>query len=246
MTTTSDPAVPLAARSGEATDVARRTRRRAWPLWASAAGALGAVGTLAFDARPPAETEAWLKGEDYLVTAADVMTVNAQISRLGWTAGLLAVAALLVFQAVWRKSVEGRFPSAAAKVVSAAAIATAAAGLLGYGWKGALGNYLGPESGLYDETGLFIYYILTDFGAYLPWFAMVVAAYAVAWMAFAERLVSRPLGAVSAVFAVGLTALTFGTGVPGLPATLMPMWLVILGIWLTIGRSPIAQQEVAR
>lgn len=243
MSTISDPG-PVAGRSR--TDLTRRARLRGWPLWASGAGILAIIGTLVFDARPAAETEAWLNGEDYLVTAPDVMTVDALANRLGWTAGLLSVAALLVFQAVWRRAVDARFPSAAAKVVSGAVIATAAAGLLGYGWKGALGNYLGPESGMYDETGLFIYYILTDFGAYLPWFAMVVAAYAVAWMAFAERIISRVLGAVSIVFAIGLTALTFGTGVPGLPATLMPIWLVVLGIWLAVGRSRITEWEEAR
>lgn len=245
MSTTSDPAGRLAARSASTTP-ARGTRWRAWPLWASAAGALGLVGTVVFDARPPAETEAWLNGQDYLVTAVDVLTVDPLLNRLGWTAGLLAVAALLIFQAVWRRAVDDRYSSAAGKVVSASMVATAAAGLLGYGWKGALGNYLGPEAGMYDETGLFIYYILTDFGAYFPWFATVVAAFAVTWMAFAERLVSRILGGVSAVFAVGLTILTFGTGVPGLPATLMPLWLVILGIWLAVGRSRITQPEVAR
>ncbi|GAA3002822.1 hypothetical protein [Microbacterium aurantiacum] len=245
MSTTSDPAGSLATRSHSTTS-AHGLRRRAWPLWASAAGILGLVGTVVLDARPPAETEAWLTGEDYLVTAADVLTVDPLLNRLGWTAGLLAVAALLVFQAVWRRAVDDRFPSAAGKVVSASVIATAAAGLLGYGWKGALGNYLGPEVGMYDESGLFVYYILTDFGAYFPWFAMVVAAFAVAWMAFRERLVSRILGGVSVVFALGLTALTFGTGVPGLPATLMPLWLTILGVWLAVGRSRITWPETAR
>jgi len=224
----------------------RRTRFSAWPLWASTAGALGIAGTVVFDARPPAETEAWLDGGDYLVTAADVLTVDWVTNRIGWTAGLLAVAALLIFQAVWRRRVERVFDSTGARIVSGAVVATAGAGLLGYGWKGALGNYLGPEAGLYDEHGLFVYYMLTDFGAYLPWFAMVVAAAAVAWMAFAERVVSRVLGSVSAVFALGLTALTFGTGVPGLPATLMPIWLVILGIWLSVGRSAITTSATSR
>ena len=246
MSTVSDPTGPVPVRADSPPHGAVRSRSRAWPLWASAAGVLALVGTIVFDARPAAETEAWLNGEDYLVTASDVLTVDAVANRLGWTAGLLAVAALLVFQAVWRRAVDDRYTSVAGKVVSASVVATAAAGLLGYGWKGALGNYLGPEAGMYDEDGLFIYYILTDFGAYLPWFAMVVAAFAVAWMAFVDRLVSRILGTVSALFAVGLAALTFGTGVPGLPATLMPIWLIVLGVWLAVGRSRITRSETGR
>lgn len=218
----------------------------AWPLWAAVAGALGFAGSIVFDVRPDAELQAWQRGEDYIVTAADMLGLDHVASRLGWTAGLLAVAALLVFQAVWRRHVERRFDSAAARVVTGGVIATAAASLLGYGWKGALANYLGPEAGLYDENGLFIYYMLTDFGAYLPWFGVLVAALAVAWMAFVERIVSRFLGAVSGLFGLGLGALMFVSGVPGIPGTLIQLWLVVLGVWLALGRSRITQPELAR
>ncbi|OUZ11702.1 hypothetical protein BHE97_04130 [Aeromicrobium sp. PE09-221] len=234
-TTSASPSAAVGRGIGP--DEPPRRRITLWPLWASLAGALGWIGTIVFDVRPPAETEAWKKGEDYLVTAADMSTLDVVTGRMGWTAGLASVAALLVFCACWRRSVESRYDSAAARVVTLGATATAGAALLGYAWKGALANYLGPESGLYDDEGLFIYYILTDFGAYLPWFGVLVSAFAVVWMAFAERLVSRVLGAVSAVFAVGLTALMLAMGVPGIPGTLIQIWLVIAGIWLAVGRS---------
>lgn len=247
MSVTSEPAsagtVPLAT---AAAPQKRGWSFSAWPLWGVVAACLSFAGTVIFDARPPAETEAWLEGRDYSVTADDVLTVDVLTNRLGWTAGLLAAMALLVFQALWRRHVERRFDSTGARIVSGAVIATAGAALLGYGWKGALANYLGPEAGLYDQSGLFVYYMLTDFGAYLPWWAMLAAALGVVWMAFGERIVSRILGAVSALAVLGVAALTLTTGVPGLPAIFMPMWLGLCGLWLALGRSRITSRELAR
>lgn len=215
-----------------------------WPLWATLAGGFTFAGTAIFDVRPEAELEAWERGEDYIVSPADMMGLDGITSRFGWTAGVIGVALLLVFAAVWWRHTQRFTDSVAAKIVVLGLVATAGAASLGYGWKGALANYLGPEAGLYDERGLFVYYMLTDFGAFLPWLGVLVAALAVAWMAFAERLVSRVLGTVSALFGLGLTALMLISGVPGIPGTLMPGWLIITGIWLAVGRSRITEKEL--
>lgn len=212
-----------------------------WPLWAAAAGGLGFAGSIIFDVRPEAELEAFKRGENHTVTPDDMMTLDAFMSRLGWMSGLLAIAALLVFAALWWRATRRFENSAAAKVVSFGIIATAGAGLLGYGWKGALANYLGDEAGLYDERGLFVYYMLTDFGAYFPWFGVLVSALAMAWMAFFERSVSRILGTVSAAFALFLAGMMFITGVPGIPGTLIQAWLGIAGLWLAFGRSRVTE-----
>ena len=227
----------------------RRSRPRptVWPLWASAAGVLGVAGGILFDARPPAEEASYQDGTDYTMAVSDVLTVDALTSRIGWMAGLLAVVALLVLQAAWRRHVEGRLPdSTAARVVSAGFLATAAGAILGFGWKGALANYLGPEAGMFDENGLFVYYMLTDFGAYLPWFGVTVAALAVAWMAFAERQVSRVFGAVSALAGLGIVAMMFVTGVPGIPGVLGPLWLALAGVWLAVGRHAVTARQAER
>ena len=211
----------------------------AWPLWGSAAGALGFAGSVLFDVRPAAEGEAFDRGEEYTMPPADVLGLDVLTGRLGWTAGVLAVAFLLVFAAAWWRHTQRFGESTAAKLVAFGAVATAAAGTLGSGWKGALAYYLGPEAGMYDEHGLFVYYMLTDFGAYLPWLGVLVSSLAMVWLAFRERLVSRPLGAVSALFGLGLTALMLISGVPGIPGTLMQIWLVIAGVWLAVGRSAV-------
>lgn len=235
---------PTPTRGSAASPSAARRRVHLWPLWASIAGALGFAGSIIFDVRPDAELEAFHQGEDYTVTPADMPGLDLIAGRLGWTAGLLSIAALLVFVGVWHRHVLRRTDSVAAVVVAAGALASAGALTLGYGWKGALANYLGAEAGLYDEQGLFVYYMLTDFGAYLPWFGVLVSSFAVAWMAFAERLVSRILGGVSAVFGVGLAGLMLISGVPGIPGTLIQAWLVIFGVWLAVGRSRVTSEDI--
>ncbi|QGW24574.1 MULTISPECIES: hypothetical protein [unclassified Dietzia] len=225
-----DPAAPADPR-----------RFTAWPLWAVLAGAAGLVGTVATDLRPDAEVEAINRGESHAVVPADVVGLDPAIGRVGFLAGLLAVFALMVFAAAWRRHVETLFTrSTAARVVSIGLIASAGALILGYGWRGALANYLGPEAGAYGEEGLFVYYMLTDFGAYIPWTGLIASALALAWMAWVERDVSRILGTVAAILGVGTLGAVVVSGVPGLPGILMPFWLVVTGVWLAVGRSRMA------
>ncbi|HEX6955854.1 MAG TPA: hypothetical protein VF156_13345 [Agromyces sp.] len=221
---------------------AATSRFRAWPLWASLAGVAGFVGTILTDLRPDAEIEAIAEGEKYAVTAADMAALDPTPARWGFVAGVIAVVALLVFQAAWRRHVETVFTgSTAARAVSGGIIAAAAGLVLGYGWRGGLATYLGPERFAYDEDGWFVYYMLTDFGAYMPWFGVVAAAGGIGWMAFVERSVSRGLGAVSASFAVLTIGAVIVSGVPGLPGGFMPMWLAVAGVWLAVGRSRITR-----
>lgn len=225
----------------------RRRGVATWPLWAVLAGIAGIAGTVATDLRPIGELEAFQNGVEYTVTPADMLGLDPLLGRIGYFFGLVAIAALIVFAAAWRRHVEARFErSTAARVVSIGIVATAGALVLGYGWRGALANYLGAEAGLYGEEGLFVYYMLTDFGAYLPWMGVLVSAFALAWMAWVERSVSRILGGVTTVAAVGTFAGVLSTGVPGLPGVFMPAWLVVAGIWLAVGRSRVTRAENAR
>ena len=70
---------------------------------------------------------------------------------------------------------------------------------------------------------------------------MVVAAGAVAWMAFRERTVSRWVGVVSVLPVLQTTLVVVGTGVPGVPALLAPLWLVVAGLGLALGRSTVVR-----
>lgn len=217
-----------------------RVRITAWPLWAVLSGIAGTIGTVATDLRPDAETEAIAHNRDHVVVPADMIGLDPTLARIGFLAGLVSILALVFFAAAWRRHVEPlAFRSTAAFAVTIGLIASAGALILGYGWRGALANYLGPEAGLYDEDGLFVYYMLTDFGAYIPWTGLIASALALAWMAWMDRSVSLILGTFSAVTAIGALGAVVASGVPGLPGIFMPIWLAVTGIWLAVGRSPI-------
>lgn len=215
-------------------------RDRLWPLWGAAAGLAGLTATIVFDTRPTSEMEAAERGEDFLVTPDVMDELTRMPNYLGFLFGFAAVALLVVFAAAWRSRVEQQHPrSIAASVVSGGALVTAAGLALGYGWKGALANYGydGPESGLYGDQGLFVYFILTDFGPYIPWVGALVSFAGIAWMAWSERLVSRVLGTLTALYVVFIVGAFIVMGVPGLAGPLSGAWLAIVGIWLAVGRS---------
>jgi len=139
--------------------------------------------------------------------------------------------------------VEARFDwSAAAPVVSFGLVASAATLSLAYGWMGALSRYLpgGPEESSYDEEGRFVYFMLSDFSPYIGWFGVLVAAGAIAWMAWRERLVSRVLGTLAGAFFVGVLGVTLVTGIPGLPG-IAALSLVVAAVWLSVGRSVVTR-----
>lgn len=213
---------------------------RAWPLWGVAAGVLGLAATIGFDDRAGDTAD-----PDYTVTAADMADLDHELLRIGGLVGYVCVATLLVFAAVWHRRVTQRHPaSTGAAVVSFGLVATAATLTMAYGWKGALGTYLhgAAEEGTYDDQGLYAYYVMHDFSPYLGWLPVVVAAGGLAWMALGEGLVSKPLGVVSAGFVVLVFGAVAVTGVPGLPFV-GALGLVVAGVWLALGRSPIMTQE---
>ncbi|GGO79380.1 hypothetical protein [Nocardioides deserti] len=229
MTTTA----PLAG----STDRVAGPGRARWPLAATAAGALGFVATLVLDGRNdvPAEvrfTDGFFDGLDPVVY------------RLSLVLGYAAVVMLLLLAAQWRRRVEPRVPASTAAPLVTFGLVSAAAGLTyGYGWKGALGLYLpdGAEGGAFDDAGLTTYFMLNDFGSWIGWLGVVVAAAGIAWMGLRERTVSRWIGVVSVLPVLQTTAMVLGLGVPGVPALLAPLYLVVLGLGLTFGRSVVTR-----
>lgn len=213
-----------------------------WPLWATLGGALGIVSTIVSDARAGDTSDM-----DYTVTVKDMAALDHVPFRIGGLTGYVCVAVLLIFAAIWHRRVAQRFSwSLGAPIVTFGLIASAAALTLAYGWKGALGNYLhgASEAGVYDDEGLYTYYVMNDFSPYIAWLPILVAAGGLAWMAFREGLVSKGLGACSALLVVLTVGAVAITGVPGLPFVSM-LGLTIGGIWLAVGRSAITQEDQA-
>lgn len=217
-------------------------RDRLWPLWGAAAGLAGFAGTVLFDHRPASELEAVGRGEDFVVTPEVMNELTRLPNYLGYLVGFAAVAFLVVFAAAWRSRVESQHVrSIAAHVVSGGVLVAAAGLALAYGWKGALANYGfdGPEKGLYEHDGLFVYFMLTDFGPYIPWLGVLVAFAGMAWMAWVERLISRVLGAVLTIYVALIVLAYVAMGVPGIAGPASGLVLIIASLWLSIGRSRI-------
>lgn len=214
-------------------------RFTAWPLWATAAGALGLFSTLFMDPRAGKSGS----DPDYLVTVKDMAGLDHVPFRIGGFTGYLCVAALIVFAAIWHRRVAQRWSwSVGAAVVTYGLVASAGTLTLAYGWKASLGNYLhgAAEQGAYDDTGLYTLYMVHDFGPYIGWLGVLVAAGGLAWMAFRDGIVSKILGGFAAVLCIGLFGAVAVTGVPGLPG-MASLAMVGAGLWLAFGKSEITQ-----
>jgi hypothetical protein len=209
--------------------------RNRWPLIGTAAGVIGLAATLLCDIHvdPVADNDR--------ISAADVPEISRVTAHVGGVAGYITVALLLVLAAQWRRRVEPRVPgSTAAHVVSNGLIASAGALSLGYGWKLALGGYLpgglDEESG-FDQAGLYVYYVLNDFGSFIGWLGVLVAAGAVAWMALRERTVARWIGVVSVILVTLPVAGILVASVPGLPAMGGIPWMIVTFTGLAFGKG---------
>ncbi len=120
-----------------------------------------------------------------MATTAEIAgQINQRAAHMSLVAGYLTVVLLLVLAASWRHIVEPQVPgSTAAGVVSHGLTAAAGALMLGYGWKGASAIYHanGMDAGTFDQTGLYVNYILNDVGSCIGWLGVTVAAGAIAW-----------------------------------------------------------------
>ena len=216
-----------------------RQRRQRWPLLATAAGLAGVTATLVLDGRTVGDEGATL--DHQLFVDLDPMKF-----RLSMVMGYLTVVLLLILAATWRRRVEPLLPhSTAAHLVPLGLVSSAAGLTYGYGWKGALGNYL-PDSfepTAFDDAGLYVYYVLNDFGSFIGWLGVVVVAGAFAVMGLREGSVPRWLGVVSVLPVLQTTVMVAGMGVPGVAALLGPVWLAVMGLGLYLGRSAVVTRQ---
>ncbi len=205
------------------------------PFIGVAAGISGFIATLIADLHVASD------GTDTVTTMEVVTQINQPMAHLSIVTGFITVALLVVLAAWWRGAVEPRVAeSTAARVVSQAFTASAAALMLGYGWKGASAIYHadGMDGGTYDQMGLYIYYILNDFGSYIGWFGVTVAAGAVAWMSLRERSLPLWIGIFSCVPVLAVVGFTGATGLPGFPGVVSQIWMVVTFVGLALTRLP--------
>lgn len=212
------------------------TGRGRWPLVGTVAGITGIVATLALDLHPTQLSPDTAYSQDV------VGLVSSGKAHASIVLGYVTVALLLVLAAAWRRHVEPRaLASTAARVVPLGLTAAAGALSLGYGWRGALGLYGsgGSEEGSFDEAGLYVLFVLNDFGAYIGYLGVTVAAGAVVWMSLRERLISRWIGIFSILPILPVVVTVAAFGLPGFPGVSSGLWLVVTFTGLAFGRSTI-------
>ncbi|MFS0886327.1 hypothetical protein [Aeromicrobium sp. 179-A 4D2 NHS] len=208
--------------------------RGRWPLLGVAAGVGAIVATLALDIHPTG----WDIDTPYSQAVVD--EVSSGKAHASVIVGYLTVGLLLFLAAAWRRHVEPRaLASTAARVVPLALTAAAGALSLGYGWRGAFGLYTGSEEGAFDTEGLYILFVLNDFGAYIGYLGVTVAAVAVVWMSLRERLISRWIGIFSILPILPVVITVAAFGLPGFPGVASGLWLIVAFAGLAFGRSPI-------
>ncbi|CUU59047.1 hypothetical protein Ga0074812_12472 [Parafrankia irregularis] len=212
-------------------DAGTPTRAR-WTWLGVGAGVLGIVATMFTS--PNVGTEQ--VGPDAL----------AKLSRgqlqLGGALGYATVVLLLVLAASWRaKAVTAARGAVAARVAADGLTASAAALSLGYGWKLALALYLpgGLNENGFNTDGQFVYFMLNDFGPFIGYLGVVVAAGAVAWLGLRDRLVSRWLGLVSLIPPVAVLFMSGALSIAGFPGIVGPIWLIVAFAGLSLGKHPI-------
>lgn len=213
---------------------AQARSRVAWPWVGTVAGVFGFVATMLGDIHVATDNR------DAITSMAIVSQIDQQKAHLSIVTGFISVALLLVLAASWRGTVERDHPkSNAARTVTQGLTAAAGALMLGYGWKGASAIYHadGMDHGTYDEMGLYIYYILNDFGSYIGWFGVTVVAGAVAWMGLRERSIPLWIGIFSCLPVLAVLAMTGLTGLPGFPGVVSQIWLVVAFTGLALHKS---------
>jgi len=200
-----------------------------WPLWGAAAGILGIIAHIIM---MPGITD-----EDRAMGPEVITLLERGNYHVAVVSGFLSVFCLLALASGWRRFLQAKAPfSLAAGIVPMGIVASAGALILAYGFKGMLSIYLpgGTDLGALPEGGLFVLFIIDDMAAFMGWYGVAMAAWALAWISLRERHLPIWFGIVSTLFALVPTVVLILTGLPGIPGIVMPAWLVIVGIGMTL------------
>ena len=81
--------------------------------------------------------------------------------------------------------------------------------------------------------------MITDLAPYYAWWGVALAA-ATAWLGLRDRLVAGRLGWLSLLLCLVPLGMVAATGLNGFAGIVGPVWLIVLGVWLGLRRSPAA------
>ena len=211
--------------------------RWTWGFWGIATGALGFAGHM-FTATGISE-DARRSG------VGVIDELDYRQFHLGVVAGIAAVFCLLALAAEWRRwAARNASDSTAADLVSLAFVASAGTMILGYGFKGSLATYLpgAPEANSYPKENLLSVFMFDDFGPFMAWWGVAMAALAIAWLSLRERALPLWIGIPSAIFGIVPYAVLVWRGLPGFPGVIDPLWIVLFGLGMMVHSHKRAEQ----
>ena len=200
-----------------------------WPLWAVGTGIFGAIGHLF--------TMDTVSEEETRSGTAFIESLNHTSYHIGIVAGLIATFCLIAFTAGWFRRVhQTSSDSLAAWLVGLAMLASAGAMIVGYGFKGSLAIYLpgGMNDNIFTNEALLTIFMIDDFAPFLAWWGIAFGAIGIAWLGIKERRVPRWLGFAGLFFALVPIGFVVGTGLPGFPGVIDPLWMIVFGTGLAL------------
>lgn len=208
------------------------TRGGPWSLWGASAAVAGLVAGF------------FSLGQHVATERPDPHLLMESLHRPSYHAaflfGLVAFASLLIMVAGlhrWADYVgRGRL---AARVIPIALTVTAVLVLLASCAAGSLALYLpgGADHGVMWTEGLFVNYMMLDFGMLIGWWGAAVAAVAAAGLAFGpERLLPQWFGIASVGLVITPVGVAVASGLPGLVGMILPIWLLAFSFVL-LGRN---------
>jgi hypothetical protein len=214
--------------------------RRAPGRWAwcgVAAGAAGIVANLLCD-----DQGSLTKAEKR--SGAEVIDqLHRTTYHVGVVSGLVVVVLLIVVSAGWRRWADAeRRDDLVAAAIPSALLVSAAALLVGYGFRGRLAEYLpgGINAGSFPKEGLYVLFMINDNAPWFGWWGVIAAAALCGVLSFRQRVLPVWLGVVSAVAVAVPLLLLATTGGLALAGLFGPVWLLIVSLVVALRGLPSA------